>query len=37
LRAAGYTRDLTPAQTSDFIRSEEPLWWPIVRQVNEQK
>jgi tripartite-type tricarboxylate transporter receptor subunit TctC len=32
-----YTRDLTPAQTDDFIRSEEQLWWPIVRQVNEQK
>ena len=32
-----YTRDLTPAQTTDFIRSEEQLWWPIVRQVNEQK
>jgi tripartite-type tricarboxylate transporter receptor subunit TctC len=30
-----YTRDLTPAQTNDFIRSEEQLWWPIVRQVNE--
>jgi hypothetical protein len=30
-----YTRDLTPAQTSDFIRGEEQLWWPIVRQVNE--
>jgi tripartite-type tricarboxylate transporter receptor subunit TctC len=32
-----YTRDLTPAQTDDFIRSEEQLWWLIVRQVNEQK
>jgi tripartite-type tricarboxylate transporter receptor subunit TctC len=31
-----YTRDLTSAQTNDFIRSEEQLWWPIVRQV-EQK
>jgi tripartite-type tricarboxylate transporter receptor subunit TctC len=28
-----YTRDLTPAQTGEFIRSEESLWWPIVRQV----
>ena len=29
-----YTRDLTPAQTDEFLRSEEKLWWPIVRQVN---
>jgi tripartite-type tricarboxylate transporter receptor subunit TctC len=29
-----YTRDLTPAQTGEFMRSEERLWWPIVRQVN---
>ncbi len=28
-----YTRDLTPAQTGEFIRNEEKLWWPIVRQV----
>jgi tripartite-type tricarboxylate transporter receptor subunit TctC len=26
-----YSRDLTPAQTNDFIRSEEQLWWPVVR------
>ena len=32
-----YTRDLTPAQTTEFIRSEEKLWWPIVRQVNQQQ
>jgi tripartite-type tricarboxylate transporter receptor subunit TctC len=31
-----YTRDLTPAQTAEFMRSEERLWWPIVRQVNQQ-
>ena len=31
-----YSRDLTPAQTGEFIRSEERLWWPIVRQVNAQ-
>ena len=30
-----YTRDLTPAQTGEFMRSEEKLWWPIVRKVNE--
>jgi tripartite-type tricarboxylate transporter receptor subunit TctC len=28
-----YTRDFTPAQTNEFMRSEERLWWPIVRQV----
>ena len=32
-----YTRDLTPAQTEEFIRSEEKLWWPIVRQVKAQQ
>jgi tripartite-type tricarboxylate transporter receptor subunit TctC len=31
-----YTRDLTPEQTSDFLRSEEQLWWPIVRQVEAE-
>ena len=32
-----YTRDLTPAQTGEFIRNEERLWWPIVRQVNQNR
>jgi tripartite-type tricarboxylate transporter receptor subunit TctC len=32
-----YTRDLTPAQTGEFLRSEEQLWWPVVRQVNAQQ
>jgi tripartite-type tricarboxylate transporter receptor subunit TctC len=31
-----YSRDLTPAQTADFIKSEEKLWWPIVRQVEAE-
>jgi len=31
-----YTRDLTPAQTGEFIRSEEKLWWPIVEKVEAQ-
>jgi tripartite-type tricarboxylate transporter receptor subunit TctC len=31
-----YTRDLAPAQTGEFIRSEERLWWPIVRQINQK-
>jgi len=30
-----YTRDLTPAQTGEFIRSEEKLWWPIVREITK--
>jgi tripartite-type tricarboxylate transporter receptor subunit TctC len=30
-----HTRDLTPAQTFEFMRSEERLWWPIVRQLNQ--
>jgi tripartite-type tricarboxylate transporter receptor subunit TctC len=32
-----YTRDLSPAQTGEFIASEERLWWPIVRQVNQNR
>jgi tripartite-type tricarboxylate transporter receptor subunit TctC len=32
-----YTRDLSPAQTAEFIASEERLWWPIVRQVNQNR
>jgi putative tricarboxylic transport membrane protein len=31
-----YTRDLTPAQTAAFVRSEEQLWWPIVRKVEAE-
>ena len=31
-----YSRDLTPAQTDEFMRSEEKLWWPIVRQVERR-
>ena len=31
-----YTRDLTPDQTGEFLRSEEQLWWPIVRQVEAE-
>jgi len=30
-----YSRDYTPAQTEEFIRNEEKLWWPIVREVNK--
>jgi hypothetical protein len=30
-----YRRDLTPEQTGEFMRSEERLWWPIVRQLNQ--
>jgi len=32
-----YTRDLTPAETGEFIRGEEQLWCPIVRQVNQKR
>jgi tripartite-type tricarboxylate transporter receptor subunit TctC len=31
-----YTRDLTPEQTGEFLRSEEQLWWPIVRHVEAE-
>jgi hypothetical protein len=30
------TRDLTPEQTGAFLRSEEQLWWPIVRHVEAE-
>lgn len=30
-----YSRDLTPQQTEEFMRSEEKLWWPVVREVNK--
>jgi len=28
-----YSRLLSPAETADFIRGEQKLWWPIVREV----
>jgi tripartite-type tricarboxylate transporter receptor subunit TctC len=31
-----YTRDMSPAETEAFMRSEEKLWWPIVRQIKAQ-
>ena len=31
-----YSRDLSPEQTDDFIKNEEKLWWPIVRQVEAE-
>jgi tripartite-type tricarboxylate transporter receptor subunit TctC len=31
-----YTRDLTAAQTAEFVRSEEKLWWPIVQRVEAE-
>jgi tripartite-type tricarboxylate transporter receptor subunit TctC len=31
-----YSRDLTPAQTEEFIKNEEKLWAPIVRQVEAE-
>jgi len=31
-----YSRDLTPQQTDEFMRNEEKLWWPIVRQVEAE-
>jgi tripartite-type tricarboxylate transporter receptor subunit TctC len=34
---ATYTRDLSPAETEAFIRSEEKLWWPIVARVEKER
>ena len=31
-----YSRDLTPQQTDEFMRNEEKLWWPVVRQVEAE-
>jgi tripartite-type tricarboxylate transporter receptor subunit TctC len=31
-----YPRDLTPGETAEFMRSEERLWWPIVRQLQAE-
>jgi tripartite-type tricarboxylate transporter receptor subunit TctC len=28
-----YPRALSPAETAAFIRSEQQLWWPVVRQL----
>jgi tripartite-type tricarboxylate transporter receptor subunit TctC len=32
-----YTRDLSPAETEAFMRSEEKLWWPVVERVEAEK
>jgi len=32
-----YPQPLSPAETADFIRSEQQLWWPIVRQVESKR
>jgi hypothetical protein len=32
-----YVRALSPKDTAAFIKSEQALWWPIVRAVNEAK
>jgi tripartite-type tricarboxylate transporter receptor subunit TctC len=32
-----YIRPLSPEGTAAFIKSEQALWWPIVRAVNEKK
>lgn len=32
-----YPQPLSPAETADFIRAEEQLWWPIVRQIEAKR
>ena len=32
-----YPQPLSPAETADFIRGEQQLWWPIVRQVESKR
>ena len=31
----GYTPG-TPAQTAEFMRGEERLWWPVVQRVEAE-
>jgi tripartite-type tricarboxylate transporter receptor subunit TctC len=32
-----YPQPMSPAETADFIRTEQQLWWPIVRQVESKR
>jgi tripartite-type tricarboxylate transporter receptor subunit TctC len=32
-----YSRDLTPQQTEEFVRGEEKLWHPIVRDLKNRQ
>jgi tripartite-type tricarboxylate transporter receptor subunit TctC len=32
-----YPQPLSPAETARFIRAEQELWWPIVRQVEAKR
>jgi tripartite-type tricarboxylate transporter receptor subunit TctC len=33
LDLATYTRSMNPAQTSEFIRSEQKIWHPVLKQI----
>jgi tripartite-type tricarboxylate transporter receptor subunit TctC len=33
LDLATYTRLMTPGETSEFIRSEQQLWKPVLQQI----
>ncbi len=32
-----YARIMTPAETAEFLRSEEQTWWPVVREVEKSQ
>ena len=32
-----YPQPMSPTETADFIRAEQQLWWPIVRQVESKR
>ena len=32
-----YPQPLSPADTAAFIRAEQQLWWPVVRQVEQKR
>ena len=32
-----YPQPLSPAETAEFIRGEQQLWWPVVREVEAKR
>lgn len=31
-----YPRHLSPSELAAFIKAEQDLWWPVVRQINSK-
>jgi len=34
LELGAYVRPMSPAETAEFIRREQQLWWPVVKQLD---